>query len=239
VRLARVTQPDGTTLNVVADALDWRTESRELMPFPEMSEPPVEPGLVLGLSRNLRDTDANLRIFARHPRTLVGAGHDVPVDPSLGRLIAEGEIAIILGADLYRANPEQARGAIRGWTLANDITALDKVTADGYSQEGKGTPTPLGPWIETKFEDASAEIEVLINGELRASGSMSRLRLSGARLVAWVSQSVHLKPGDVILSGSPGTAAAIEPGDRVMIRVPGLGELGNVVTTLGAVAPAA
>lgn len=190
---------------------------------------PVTPRLLLGLSRNLATIDGPPRLFARHPGTVVADGAPAHIDPRLGAFIAEGELGIVIGAPLRAADTAAASAAIAGWTIGNDITALGLVAADGYSQEGKGSETPLATQLCAPFDAADARIVVRVNGDVRAEGRMSQLGLRGAELVAWVSRTQTLLPGDVILCGAPGTATPIAAGDVVRIEVPGLGALENPI----------
>jgi len=187
------------------------------------------PGVVLGLSRNLDSYGGPPRIFARHPGLLVPDGGAVAVDPTAGRWIAEGELALVVGAEVDRVDERVAARSIAGWTIADDVTALDRVAVDGYSQEAKGVGTPILPRVVEAFAADEARIQVSVNGELVAEGPMSRLRLRGAALLAWVSQTQHLLPGDVILCGAPGTAAPVAPGDEVVVVVSGVGTLSHRV----------
>jgi len=198
-----------------------------------MGHPMTDPRMLLGLSRNLASIDGPPRLFARHPGTIVRDGATVAIRPELGRFIAEGEIGIVIGAVTRDADRFEASAAIAGWTLGNDLTALSHVAIDGYSQEAKGWPTPLSDIVVADFDADDAEIEVRVDGELRAAGRMSLLGIRGAELVSWVSRTQTLLPGDVILCGAPGTATPVLPGETVRIDVPRLGSLENLIVSEG------
>ncbi|MFC5722859.1 fumarylacetoacetate hydrolase family protein [Streptomyces gamaensis] len=84
----------------------------------------------------------------------------------------------------------------------------------------------------------AARITTRVNGEIRQQGDTSRLSRSTARVVAEVSASMTLLPGDVLLTGTPQGSAALHEGDEVEVEIEGLGTLRNPVTSYGRSGPA-
>jgi 2-keto-4-pentenoate hydratase/2-oxohepta-3-ene-1,7-dioic acid hydratase in catechol pathway len=192
---------------------------------------PVEPVVLVGLSGNTEAADGHPRIFLKSPRTVVSAGDVIVEDPALGRTLVECELAVVIGRRAERVPTGQGRSAILGWTIANDVTIIEKIGAHGYLAEAKGGigATPLGPWLETDFDDAAAQLDVFVDGELRASDNLAKLRLRSEALVEWISSFMTLDMGDVILAGATGAIAVAESGQTVSLRIAGLGHLENSV----------
>lgn len=181
------------------------------------------PGLLLGMTGNLPMPDVPLRFFCRHPSMIVESGAAVTIDSRKGRVLAEGEIAIRVGRALADAGVADASTAVSGFALANDVTYLDLIEGS-FTQHAKGLATPIGRW-STPFEARTATVTVTVNGQERASGSIADLQLFGAELLSWISVRMPLAAGDIVLCGSPGTAALVDPGDVVEIGCRGLAPL--------------
>jgi 2-keto-4-pentenoate hydratase/2-oxohepta-3-ene-1,7-dioic acid hydratase in catechol pathway len=158
----------------------------------------------------------------------------------------EAEIALVIGRRCHNVAVEEALGYVAGLTLVNDLSARDhlkreKVAPDSpfrfdwVSQKCFDGALPMGPWIcpLEEIEDlGNLAIKLWVNDELMQNSSSANLIFSFAEQVAHLSTRVTLRPGDVIATGTPaGCGAArgrfLQPGDRVRIHVPELGELSN------------
>jgi len=105
---------------------------------------------------------------------------------------------------------------------------------EGRTERAKGFDSfcPLGPCIATDLDPSALSVEGLVNGVVRQSGSTKDLIFPVEDLVARVSEVMTLVPGDVIATGTPGGAGRLQPGDRVEVRVEGVGSLKNPVVKL-------
>jgi fumarylpyruvate hydrolase len=72
---------------------------------------------------------------------------------------------------------------------------------------------------------AKGRIELKVNGETRQKSDVSMLIWSVPELIAKISQSMRLEPGDLIFSGTPEGVAAVKKGDKLVGHVDGLPEL--------------
>lgn len=147
------------------------------------------------------------------------------------RLDYEGELTIVMG-------PE---GRIGGYCIANDVSARDLQDREPQWTRAKGADTfcPYGPWITTADEVADPgdlRLRTWVNGELRQDSSTSDLIFGCQELVEFIAQTCTLRPGDLILTGTPsGVGMAMDPprflaaGDRVRIAIDGLGEIEHAV----------
>jgi 2-keto-4-pentenoate hydratase/2-oxohepta-3-ene-1,7-dioic acid hydratase in catechol pathway len=96
---------------------------------------------------------------------------------------------------------------------------------------------PLGPWIETEVDGDNLNLSIKLNGEVMQSTNSSDMIFSCAKLVSYCSQFATLRPGTVIMSGTPsGVGFArkppvfLKPGDKVEVTIEGIGSLSNPVS---------
>ncbi|MDX1997654.1 MAG: fumarylacetoacetate hydrolase family protein [Thermoanaerobaculia bacterium] len=203
---------------------------------------PVAPGKVVGIGRNYRDHAAELGnpmpaeplIFLKATSSVIGPNVPVVLPPESSRVEFEGEIAIVLGRRLTRADRHDARAGILGITAANDVTARDLQKKDATFARGKGFDSfcPVGPavWIGADLDDL--EVVTRVNGEERQHGHVRDMAWGLVELVAYVSRFMTLEPGDLLLTGTPAGVGQLSAGDTVEVEIPGLGMLANPVETL-------
>ncbi|MFH5821251.1 fumarylacetoacetate hydrolase family protein [Georgenia sp. AZ-5] len=243
MRLARIATPAGPR-HAVADGADWAVVedvfARPLVPTGERHPQdgarllaPVEPRVVLGMAHNTGPADRELppQAFMKSARTVVGPGDAIRLDPRRGEVKVEGELAVVVRRQCRNLAPEEVPDAVLGWTVGNDVTAVDQVALDEkmtQSKNGDGF-TPLGPWVETELDPRDVAIEVRVGDEVAAAGSTSGLARDVVELLVYLTAHLDLGPGDVVLTGAPGTGATVVPGDRAAITLAGIGTLTNPV----------
>src|SRR5579862_36145 len=144
---------------------------------------PVSPSKIVCVGRNYREHAAELGnevpaeplLFFKPPSSLLKPGGIIVLPPASSRVDHEGEIAIVIGHRATKLGPEfSLRSVIRGYTLANDVTARDLQKKDGQWTRAKGFDTfcPVGPWVSDEVDPvAGLAIEARVNGELRQHGS--------------------------------------------------------------------
>ncbi len=153
----------------------------------------------------------------------------------------EGEIAAVVGRETRGASRAEAMDAIAGYTLGNDgsardlqpATLADRFQVDWFAAKSTDAGSALGPAIVPAGDlppPEQFEIETYHNGDLVQKDVGGSMFHSVADLVVFLSGILTLRPGDVILTGTPagvGKARGVRlrPGDTVRIAVPGLGEL--------------
>ena len=93
-------------------------------------------------------------IFLKPNTAIIGPGDAIQIPPVEGRIVHEGELAIVIGAVAKRVRAEDADDVIFGYTIANDVSARDQMFADGQWARAKGYDTfcPIGPVIETEID---------------------------------------------------------------------------------------
>jgi 2-keto-4-pentenoate hydratase/2-oxohepta-3-ene-1,7-dioic acid hydratase in catechol pathway len=175
-------------------------------------------------------------LFMKPTTTLRGHEAVVDIPAASSRIDYEGEIAIVIGAYARLLEKEDAPSAIAGYALANDISARDWQFRTTEVMIGKAFDgfCPIGPWVTMLGDPDSIEFRTYVNGEQRQHGRATDLIFGFAELVSYLSQVVTLRPGDVILTGTPAGIGAtrkprlwISDGDEVRIESPQLGTLTN------------
>ncbi|MCC2029119.1 fumarylacetoacetate hydrolase family protein [Microbacterium tenebrionis] len=170
-------------------------------------------------------------LFLKPNTAVIGPG-DTIVRPALSEQTDhEGELAVVIGRIAKNVRAADALDYVFGYTVANDVTARDLQRKDGQWTRGKGFDTfcPLGPVIETEFDDADATIQTRVNGEVRQSAPLSEMIHSAADIIEYASAVFTLLPGDVILTGTPAGVGPFVAGDTVEVEVSGIGILRNAV----------
>ncbi|UVJ39162.1 fumarylacetoacetate hydrolase family protein [Arthrobacter sp. CJ23] len=176
-------------------------------------------------------------LFAKYADTLVGASDAVEVHGS-GRVDWEAELAVVVGAELFRAAEDRAREAIAGYTVANDVSMRDwqNRTLQWFQGKAFDGTTPVGPVMLTADEvDGDFEVRGYVNGELVQHGNTGTLVFGPAKLLSYISQFTTLRPGDLVLTGTPGGVGMgmtpprfLNDGDVLTTEIDGIGRLENV-----------
>ncbi|WP_113701177.1 fumarylacetoacetate hydrolase family protein [Nonomuraea lactucae] len=176
-------------------------------------------------------------IFGRWPSTLVADGDPVPVPPNEEGLDWEAELAVVIGKKTWCAKEEDALASVLGYTGFNDLSARKKQADTIQWTLGKNADRsgPIGPVVVTADEigdSPSLEFCTRVNGELRQRANTAEMVHSIARVIAYISDTVTLMPGDVIATGtSDGVGAAMKPpqflrpGDVVEVEFESIGVL--------------
>ena len=171
-------------------------------------------------------------LFLKPPTTVIADEESIHYPQQSQRVDYEGELAVVIGERCHNLTPEKTRKVIWGYTIANDVTARDLQKKDLTWTRGKGFDTfaPLGPWIVRELA-VDAKLQTFINDEEtpRQSDSVSGMVFPPEVLVSYISQVMTLLPGDVILTGTPHGIGSVVPGDRVTIKIEGIGSLSNPV----------
>jgi 2-keto-4-pentenoate hydratase/2-oxohepta-3-ene-1,7-dioic acid hydratase in catechol pathway len=147
------------------------------------------------------------------------------------RLDYEGELAVVIGAG----------GKVAGYAIADDVSARDLQRREPQWTRAKGADgfCPYGPWITTADEVPDPHalgLRTWVNGELRQDSNTSNLIFKVPELVAFISETCTLEPGDLILTGTPsGVGLGLQPaqflasGDVIRIEIERLGAIEHAI----------
>ena len=218
---------------------------------PHLLCPIVRPGKIMAIGLNyddhIRETGAQRPaqpiVFAKYTSSLNGPRDPIVVDPRLtGEPDYEAELAVVIGTPARWVTRENAAGHILGYTVANDVSARDHQRADGQFSRSKSMDTfcPIGPWIITRNEVPDPQglrIRSFVNGAPRQDSSTAKMIFGVYELIEYLSRTMTLEAGDVILTGTPhGVGQGMKPpvfladGDVVRCEIEGIGALENPVT---------
>ena len=200
---------------------------------------PVPPSKIICVGRNYRDhakelgneVPAEPLLFFKPPSSLLAPGGVVRMPAVAERVDFEGELALIIAKRISKLSADADWCAVvRGYTIANDVTARDLQKKDGQWTRAKGFDTfcPVGPIVSDQVDpEAGLTVETRVNGELRQHGSTLDFIFSIPELLRYISAAITLEPGDLILTGTPAGVGPLQPGDQVEVSIPGLGALAN------------
>jgi 2-keto-4-pentenoate hydratase/2-oxohepta-3-ene-1,7-dioic acid hydratase in catechol pathway len=155
----------------------------------------------------------------------------------------ECELAVVIGKPCKNVRKDEALEYVLGYTCANDVSARDWQSEWGGSQwcRGKSFDTfcPLGPCLVTRDEITNPNalaIKTTLNGQVMQDWNTNDMIFDVPTLIEFLSGSMTLRPGTVILTGTPhGVGAArkppvfLQPGDSVVIEIEKIGSLSNPV----------
>jgi 2-keto-4-pentenoate hydratase/2-oxohepta-3-ene-1,7-dioic acid hydratase in catechol pathway len=211
---------------------------------------PVVPRKILAIGLNYRshadeselDVPSVPVVFAIFPSALIGHGQDIVIPREETRPDFEGELAVIIGRETYRATPEDARAAIGGISAIDDVSGRRAQLETPLRQFTLGksfdTFAPLGPCVTSMdgVDLAAITVRTTVSGEVMQEQSTEDLLFSVEDLVVYLSRGTTLYPGDVIATGTPGGVGDsrnppryLREGDVVEVDVTGVGTLRNGV----------
>ena len=194
---------------------------------------PCAPVNVFGMAHNTGAPGRALppQAFHKAASSVVGPGEAIELGPGAGYVDPEAELTIVVGRLAKNLTLETARSAILGFTIGNDVSDRDAQKSDELwlSAKSPDTFTPLGPWIVVGLKDDGVAISIVHNGTELARASSDDLGWGVDEILVYLSSIRTLQPGDAILTGFPAECRQITPGDEVICRVGGIGELRNPV----------
>ena len=181
-------------------------------------------------------------IFTKATTSIVGPDAVVrgSLDPTQ-TVDYEGELGVILGKRAFQVPKEKAYDQVFGYVVMNDVTSRELQRHHNQWVIGKGIDTfcPMGPYIVTADEVGDVTklvLETEINSEPRQKASVADLIFDIPTLIETMSATMTLLPGDIIATGTPdGVGIGFKPpkyltkGDRMSVRITGLGELNNTI----------
>jgi 2-keto-4-pentenoate hydratase/2-oxohepta-3-ene-1,7-dioic acid hydratase in catechol pathway len=195
---------------------------------------PSEPSKIIALWNNFHALAAKLNVrepdeplyLLKAPTTAAAPNAVVKRPPSYdGKVVYEGELAIVIGRPCNGVSVDQADAFIHGYTCVNDITAADVISRDGtFAQWARAKG--FGPVIASGIDPAKLVVRTILNGEERQSYPISDMIFSAQQLVSKISHDMTLLPGDLICCGtSLGVGSMKDPINKVTVAIDGIGEL--------------
>jgi 2-keto-4-pentenoate hydratase/2-oxohepta-3-ene-1,7-dioic acid hydratase in catechol pathway len=196
---------------------------------------PSVPANVLGMAHNTGQPGRDLppQAFHKAATSVIGPGDAIELAPGMRRVDPEAELTVVIGTKARGLTTANAREAVLGFTVGNDVTCRDLQETDELwiSAKSQDTFTPAGPWIVTGLDESGLAIDVVLNGTPLRAASTADLGWKVDEILVYLTSFMTLHPGDLVLTGFPAECAPLSPGDTVVCRVQGVGELVNPVRT--------
>jgi 2-keto-4-pentenoate hydratase/2-oxohepta-3-ene-1,7-dioic acid hydratase in catechol pathway len=183
-------------------------------------------------------------LFARWTASLSVGNVPVPVPAGEDGLDWEGEVAAYIGRRVESADEPAAADAVFGYSTFNDITSrkAQKLTSQWTLGKNGDFSGPLGPLVsrdEVGDLRDGLQVRTRVNGIEAQNGNTRDMIFSVPAIIALISQTFTLHPGDVIATGTPeGVGYArtpqwlLQPGDTVEVEIEKLGTLTTPVGDL-------
>jgi 2-keto-4-pentenoate hydratase/2-oxohepta-3-ene-1,7-dioic acid hydratase in catechol pathway len=239
--------------NLGADVLEraGRTTPGAIVPLADIRllAPVPRPGKLICIGLNYKDHAAESKMplpgspvtFSKYTTAVTHPASPVYLPAVSQQVDYEAELAVVIGRRAKHVPRERAYEHVLGYTNLNDVSARDLQFADKQWQRGKSCDTfaPMGPAIVTADDIPDPHvlrIRLRLNGDVMQDSSTAQLIFGVDQLIAFLSETVTLEPGDVIATGTPsGVGFArqppvfLKPGDIMEVEVEGLGILSNPV----------
>ncbi|HSK22025.1 MAG TPA: fumarylacetoacetate hydrolase family protein [Egicoccus sp.] len=210
-----------------------------------LTAPVTRPEKIICIGLNYRDHAAETGkpvptepiMFAKFANSLVGDGATVAVPAIVEDLDWEAELAVVIGRGGRDIPRERALDHVAGYSCSNDLSARVLQRRGGQWTRGKAIDgfLPMGPWLVTRDEVPDPQdlrIRCEVNGDTVQDSSTSQMVFGVAELIAEISRTMTLAPGDIICTGTPpGVGLGMDPprflheGDEVVVSIEGLGSL--------------
>jgi len=204
---------------------------------------PFEVGTIIALGLNYADHAKELS-FGKQEEPLVflkGVGSVIghrgqtrrPRDATF--MHYECELAVVIGAGGRAIGKADAMNHVAGYTVANDYAIRDYLEnwyRPNARVKNRDGGTVLGPWFVDGADIATPvqlDLRTLDNGKVTQHGNTRDLVHDVPSLIEYLSGFMTLKPGDVILTGTPEGVVNVNAGDEVITEIEGIGRLVNTI----------
>jgi 2-keto-4-pentenoate hydratase/2-oxohepta-3-ene-1,7-dioic acid hydratase in catechol pathway len=245
-------QKDGAAWRIEGDIFGEHRVTNERADVKKLLAPVAPVAfLCIGLNYRQHAAETNAKIpefpvlFMKSPGAVQDPGEPIllPTHLRSNEVDYECELAVVIGKRCKNVAKANALDGVLGYTCANDVSARDWQRQFGGSQWCRGktfdTFAPLGPCLVTRDEipnPNNLRIRTLLNGAVMQDCNTGDMIFDVPTLIEFLSGSMTLLPGTVILTGTPGGVGMarkppvwLKPGDTVTVEVEGIGQLTNPV----------
>jgi len=213
----------------------------------KLCAPILKPTKIICVGLNYRDHALESKmeiptrptIFSKYNNTVIGSGDNIVIPKNTEKPDYEAEFAFVIGKGGRHIKAADWQQHVFGYMNLNDVSARDVQLATTQWVMGKTFDTfaPMGPYLVTADEIAdphNLNISLTVNGETLQNSNTRELIFKIPELIEFLSSIMTLEPGDVVSTGTPSGVGFsynppkwLKPGDEVVVRVGGLGELKN------------
>ena len=215
----------------------------------ELGPPIPRPGKIIAVGLNYKahagegdfELPAEPLVFAKFPNSISGPNDDILFADEAMQVDSEAELAVVIGVQGKAIAANSAYSYIAGYMALNDVSARNWQFADKQWTRGKSCDTfcPTGPWLVTRDEIADPHDLAIVgrlNSQVMQESNTRHLIFRIPELLAYISASITLEPGDIIATGTPSGVGAfrkppvfMKDGDIAEVEIEKLGTLRNRV----------
>ncbi|MED3761138.1 fumarylacetoacetate hydrolase family protein [Peribacillus frigoritolerans] len=202
---------------------------------------PLEPNQIIGIGANFVSNVEDLPeqlpeipvFFFKPTSSVIGPDDEIIIPEGIKEVKFESELAIVIGKEAKNVPESDVLDYVFGYTVGNDVTAPQFFHQDGHWTIGKSfdTFTPLGPVIETVLDPFNVKVKAKLNDVEKQNSATELMIIPIRRMVSYLTKVMTLKPGDVILTGSPVGAELVGAGDVIECEIKEIGNLRNTFVT--------
>jgi len=181
-----------------------------------------------------QDPDRDPPFFFTKPAdAVIDAGQPVPYPPETENFQYEAELVVAIGTGGREIAVENSLAHVWGYAIGNDLTRRDLQLASrekgrpwdwGKAFDHSAVIGPLHSVSQVGHLSAGA-IRLTVNGEVKQSGDLNELIWSVPEVISIISRSMDLRPGDLIMTGTPAGVGPMVPGDVCAVEIDGLGRI--------------
>ena len=198
---------------------------------------PLEPNQIIGIGANYVSNTKDIPeilpeipvFFFKPASSVIGPEEKIVIPNGADQVKFESELAVVIGKEAKNVAESDVFDYVFGYTVGNDVTAPAFFHGDGHWTIGKSfdTFTPLGPVIETELDLSIIHVEARLNGTLKQDSSTDLMIIPIRKMISYLTSVMTLRPGDVILTGSPVGAEFVRNGDVIECEIKEIGTLRN------------
>lgn len=180
-------------------------------------------------------------LFSKTPNALTGPFDPIMLPQSCDQIDWEVELAVVIGRAGKRIAAEDALDYVAGFSVLNDVSGRQAQFSDSQWFRGKSFDSfaPMGPALVTidgigNFQNL--KLTARVNGEIMQDGNSADMIFDIPTIIAFISQDITLRPGDIISTGTPSGVGIfrdppvlLKAGDVVECRVENVGTIRNTV----------
>ena len=247
MKYARVTH-NGQTLNAAERDGQLLLDTAELLAFDAVTwlpplAPVPQPRTIFALGLNYADHAKELEfkapeeplVFLKGESALTGHRQKTRRPPGVQFMHYECELVVVVGKTAKKVKRDDAYDFIGGYTVANDYAIRDYLEnwyRPNLRVKNRDATTPLGPWfVETADvpNPMALALHTTVNGKVTQQGNTKDMIFDVPFLIEYFSSFMTLRPGDLILTGTPDGVVDCQPGDVVVTEIEGIGALMNTI----------
>jgi len=235
MRLARLLTPEGPVAGRYDDGTIHADDGSYEVGRDGRLLPPCDPTALYCVGRNSAETLDQMEyerpeepdFFIKPPASLLAHDQDIAYPEWTDELTYAGELVAVIGERCRDVDPADVPEAVRGYTIMNDVDALDQ--QGRTARKAFDGSAPLGPWIETDVDPTGLDVSTTVGGERRQDANTELMLFGPHEVVSYLSERFTFEPGDCVAFGSPANPGLVESGERVEITYEGVGTLSNRV----------